>query len=429
MFGVIGFASAVVLYFTHLAACGVDLPGIRDVAGDPSWIERHAPGILTARLLFSLALALVLGAGALLFLEPPESVVLALYGLTLIAVGPNPRFLHLGLSQPRPVAIARTLGEATFVLGVLLFVREPSDIGMVPWSQFLGDLLATALMVWWLAARGFRLPLRLDWALVAPVFRRSFPLVVNILLGLAIYNSDLIFLWLFRDSRTVGFYSASYQLISFLINMSWAYSYSLLPILARSAADRDARNALYMNSVAQSFAVSLPIAVGGALVAPQLVALVFGPEYEPAALPLAILLASVPFMLFKDVGMVALIVSGREKTVMRTTAVAVAVNLGLNVLVIPRYGMAGAACTTLATEVLRAMLVGGCVLAERYPQVDFKRLLKSSAAALAMGLVLFFFPPGSLWLGLALGAAVYAAALFASGGIVLRRDTWPSLNV
>jgi O-antigen/teichoic acid export membrane protein len=406
-----------VLYFTHLAGCGVDLPGMREVADDPRRVDELGPSVLTARLAVSAVLALLLAGGALLFLPQPEAGVLALYALTLLSVGPNPRWIQLGLSRPRSVAIARTAGEATFLALVLLLVREPADIAAVPWAQFLGDALATAVLLVWLRRQGVALPLRVDWERVKPLFRRSFPLVLNILLGLLIFNSDLIFLWLFREPATVGWYTASYQLISFLINIAWAYSHTLLPALTQAARVPGERERLYASSVAQAFAVGLPVAAGGALVAPQIIALVFGAQYEPAALPLAILLGTVPFMLFKDVGTVALIVSGREGTVMRMTAAAMVLNVLLNALVIPRYGMVGAACTTLATEVFRAALAVVCVRAQGWPAVPPSRLWRSAVAASAMVAALVVMAPLSLWLALALGAATYTAALALTGGI------------
>lgn len=428
MFGVIGFGQAVVLYFAHLSACGVDLPGMRDVAKSQDSIRTLAPGIMTVRLLVSIGLMLVLAGGALLFLEMPESGVVALFSLTLLAHGPNTRFIHLGLQDPRPVAWSRTLGEALFLALVLTLVREPRDLGLVVWCQFLGDLSGSTLMVWMLKRRGVDLPLRLDWQRVAPVFKRSFPLVVNILLGLMIFNADLIFLWAFRTTETVGYYNASYQLISFLINLAWAYSFSLLPALTRADPATAERRALYATSVAQTFAVALPLAVGGAMLAPQIIALVFGAEYEPAGAPLAILVASVPFMIYKDVGMVTLIVHGREKTVMKMTAVAVVANILLNLLVIPRYGMVGAACTTLATEVLRAGLTSIAISGDGYRPVGVSRLWKSSVAAIAMGLALWFAAPTSVVSGIPIGVAAFSGALVLTGGLRWQAGQFPRLD-
>jgi len=418
LFGVISFAQAVVLYFAHLSVCGIDLPGVRDVAADRRMVERLGPGILTVRLTVCLALMALLAGGSFLFLPQPEAGVLALYALTLIGHGPNARFLLLGLERPRPVALARTAGEALFLVLILAFVRGPDDLGMVPWSQFLGDLLGAALLVWTLRWSGVDLPLRFDWERVKPIFVRSFPLVINILLGLMIFNVDLIFLWLFRSSETVGWYSAAYTLISFMINLAWAYSFSLLPPLTRAGAG--GRPGLYATSLAQTFAVTLPVFVGGASLCGPIVSLVFGDAYAPAALPLAVLLGTVPLLLFTDIGIVALIVAGRETTVMKLTAVALLVNLSLNAAVIPRFGMAGAAATTLATEILRATLLSWTVRSEGYTFVAPRRLLKPLGAAAAMGAVLILGGMQNLALAIPAGVAVYAIGLLALGALGFR---------
>jgi len=429
MFGVMMFGQAVVLYFTHLAACGVDLTGVRDVAEDESRATTLGPSILTVRLIVAFGLIALLAVGALLLLPALDGIVLALYALTLLGAGPNPKFILLGMSSPTPVAITRTLGELAYLGGVLLFVHHHTDVVFVPWAQFVGDLLAVVAMFAWLARRGVRLPLELDWPKVRPLFARSFPLVVNILLGLMIYNSDLIVLRFFKDSTTVGWYSASYQLISFLINMAWAYSYSLLPALTRASTETGERRALYHTSLAQTFAVTLPIAVGGAMLSNAIIALVFGAKFEPSGAPLAILIGSIPFMLYKDVAMVSMIVSGREKAVMRMTAIGVVINLALNFLLIPRLGMAGAALSTLATEVLRFVLAANAVRSDGFDLVPARRLLKSMVAAGAMAGALALLAPKSLPVGIALGAGVYSLVLLALGAIQMRRGRLPALRV
>ncbi|MCC7011633.1 MAG: flippase [Planctomycetes bacterium] len=429
MFGVMAFGQAVVLYFTHLAACGVDLTGIRDIAQAPERARTHAPSILTFRTLVSAGLIALLIGGALLVLPLLDAAVLALYALTLFGHGPNPKFVLMGLSRPAPVAWARTAGEVLYVALVLAFVERRHDIVYVPWAQALGDILAVLLMTLALRRAGFRLDLELDWPAVRPLFARSFPLVLNILLGLLIFNSDLIVLRFFRDTETVGWYSASYQLISFLINMAWAYSYSLLPSLAQARADTGERQALYQTSLAQSFAVGLPIAVGGGVLSSALIALVFGRDYAQSGPPLAILIASIPWMLHKDVAMVAMIVAGRERAVAAMTAIAVVFNLLANVLVIPRYGMIGAASTTLATEVLRCVLAAWFVRRDGFAWIDPRRLWKSAVAAAAMAAVLVPLLDHPVWLAIPSGAAVYALTLLAMRAVEWRRGAWPVLRV
>lgn len=420
--GAIAFASAVLLYFQNISECGVDLLGVRHVAEDVQRIRSVAPALLGARVVVASTLALVVlglgfGAGGVGLLPHVDATVLALYGLTLLPIGPNTKWVHLGLQDTRPVAVARTLGESTYLGLVVLAVHQTADITRVPLFQLCGDALAAAILFLWLRAKGYRIGIEFDWQKVKPIFARSWPLVANVLLGLTIYNSDLIFLRCFRDREAVGRYSAAYQLISFLINVAAAYSLSLLPALTRVAADRVRRNALYHDSAALMFALALPIAIGGSLIAPQIVELVYGGEFATSGPVLAVLLWTLPFTVSKEVDLIALVVGGRERTVMRMTALAVAVNLCLNLLLIPRYGMTGAAWSTLITEAARAVFAAVCARSLEYPLTGIARYWRAAFAGLALAAALYFASPQSLFVALPLGAATYAAALALVGGI------------
>lgn len=434
MLGAIAFASAVLLYFQNLSECGIDLLGVRHIAEDERRIRSAAPAILGARIAVSSALALVVLAlgfvlGQIGVLPELDATVLALYGLTLLPIGPNTKWVHLGMQDTRPVAVARVLGESTFLLLVLALVHQAAHIVRVPLFQLCGDALACTILFVWLRAKGFRIGIEFDWQKVKPIFARSWPLVANVLLGLTIYNSDLIFLRFFRDRDTVGKYAAAYQMISFLINLAAAYSLSLLPALTRVAADRERRNALYHDAAAHVFAFALPIAVGGSLVAPLIVSFVYGDQFTASGPILAILLWTLPFTVSKEVDLIALVVGGRERTVMRMTALAVAVNLALNLILIPRYGMYGAAWSTLLTEAARALFAAVCARSLTYPLTGFARYWKSLLAAVVMAAAIWFAAPTSVVVAMALGASTYVVALTALGGIRLHRGRLPVLRV
>jgi O-antigen/teichoic acid export membrane protein len=427
-FGVITFSTGVLLYFSNIVECGIDLVGVRQVAHDESGTRRLAPALIGVRLALGLLLALAIAAFTRFCLPEPEASVFSVYGVSLIVVALSTRWIHLGLERSRAVAVARTIGECVYLLLVLVAVHRFQDLVLVPLAQIAGDALACAIL--WIGLRrlGWNIAPRFSFVEAKPVLARSWPLVANVLLGLTIYNSDLIFLYVFQGSETVGLYSAAYQLISFLINMAAAYSLSLLPALTRAAATHEGRERLYRSAFAQTLAVSLPIAVGGALIAPQLIQTVFGDPYQRSGLVLTVLIGTLPFTMSKEVDLIALVVAGRESTVMRMTAAAVLVNLTLNLILIPKYGMIGAAWSTLATEAVRAVFARVCTRGAGYPSTGIVPLARAGGAALAMGAALWFTRPLALPLAIALGVAVYVAVLTLLGGIEWRRRAWPALR-
>jgi O-antigen/teichoic acid export membrane protein len=137
--------------------------------------------------------------------------------------------------------------------------------------------------------------------------------------------------------------------------------------------------------------------------------------------------------------MVALIVAGRENVVLRMTTIAVLFNLVGNLIVVPHFGMVGAASTTLATEVLRALLAAAYARESGFTLLPARRMWKSALATALMAGVLLVYshavPSAShgalaaVAAPLAVGVVGYTLALSASGGIEWRRGRAPALRV
>lgn len=403
--------------------------GVQLVADDPSRIEEDGRSLLAARTVVAGVLAGALAVVGLTVIPSPEGPVFAAYGLTLLATAFNTKWVHLGLEKTGVVAVGRTAGEATLLVLVLLTVHGPSDLIQVPAAQVAGDSLTALILFLWLRRRGYRLPGPIDWSAARALASRAAPLVAGSLLSLLVYNADLIFLRFLRGIEAVGLYAAAYAIISFLANMSVAYGSSLLPTLSRLAEEPAAQEELYQTATAQTFAVALPIAVGGVLVAPGLIAVVFGPEYSASVLPLQILFATVLVSVFRSVGAAGLLAHGREDLILRMNGIATAANLCLNAALIPFYGMAGAAVATVITELCRATLARLYAAGEGHAPLVARRLWKPALAAVVMAGALLVGGWRAPWISIPAGAAAYALGLAVTGGLSLGRSRLPILDV
>lgn len=433
-YGVVALAMAVTLYLAQLAHFGIDTLGIREIAEDRSKVEDLVPALLLFRVAYIAVVVVLVGGGALLFLPYPDGPILAAYCLTLFPHAVSSKWVHLGLESAVPVGLARISGEVLMLVIVLILVRGAGDLWAVPTAQVSGDFLAAVFLLVVLKRRGFSLPVRWSPNAVKPVFRRAWPIVGHSLLGLLIYNSDLIFLRIFKSSEEVGFYAAGYTLISFLINLGVSYGTSLLPTLTRMGRGTNEEQSLYQTAHAQVFAASLPVALGGALVSTALVTQVFGADFAPSGIALAILIWSVPVSLFRNVAVAGLVVRERQDQMLKTTIWSAALNIILNLLLIPDYGIAGAAYATLATEILRTTLALVYARAEGFRFTPPQRHWRSVLAGAVMVGVLYLVRPYGLWEGIlvwpgiALGAVTYAVGLALVGGIKLGGGK-PSLDV
>ncbi len=428
-YGPVALAAGITLYLAQFVDFGIEAIGIRDIAEDPGRTESLAPAILGQRLFLASVVAVLNAVVALSLLPAPEGPVLATYGLVLFPIALSTRWIHVGHENARPVAVARVAGEVLMLLMVLALVREASDLVQVPLSQFAGDMLAAVLLLSWLKVRGFRVGVRWNPRLVIGIFRRAWPLVAHALLGLLIYNSDLIFIRGFEDRSAVGYYAVAYTLISFLLNLGVVYMNSLLPTLTRLGAGSDAEKRFVKASYALVFAAGLPTAIGGSILAGQIIETVFGASYAPAVAALQILIWSIPVSLFRNVAIAALIARDRPDRVLSTTTGSAVLNILLNVSLIPLLGITGAAWATVATEAMRTTLAIRYARDEGLDGLPVSRLWKPVIAGLALGSALLLIQPQNVWLGVALGAAVYLGVLLAVRGIVLRRGELPGIRL
>ncbi|RMD81867.1 MAG: hypothetical protein D6815_10655 [Candidatus Dadabacteria bacterium] len=428
-YGVIALAAGVNLYLAKIADFGIEAAGVREVAGAPQSIGRMAPAVLGLRLLIAAVVAAVAGFTCHEFLPRPDGTVLALYCLTLLPIAASTKWIHIGLERARTVAAARVAGE-TLVLGLVVsLVGGAGDLTRVPLLQLTGECLVSAALIFALLRRGYGAGLRWRPREAWPLFARGFPLVVQMLLGLLIFNSDLIFLRALWNSTTVGYYAAAYALIAFTANIGIAFGTSLLPSFTRAGAGTAEESSLWRTAIAQVVAVTLPLAAGACMVSGGVIELGFGPAYAPSAAILAILAWSIPVSILRNVPWFALVARGRGHRLIMLTAWGVLLNLVLNSLLVAPLGATGAAAATVATETFCFVSMARVARSEGFPGLPWRRLWRPVVATGAMVPVIGIAGGSGVVVTVMLGAAVYASVLAVIGGLGFGPNGMPGLKV
>ncbi len=159
------------------------------------------------------------------------------------------------------------------------------------------------------------------------------------------YRFDILMLKKMSTLEQVGFYSLATQ----IAEQVWHISYAIETIImSRSANTSD--NEFVNKTVASIFRVSLLIGIVGCFilffVSPFLIPLIFGREYEQsvpliqAILPGILLLVAFRILNSRLIGM------GKPQNAIWTFLPALLLNIGLNLLWIPKYGALGSAWAT-----------------------------------------------------------------------------------
>jgi O-antigen/teichoic acid export membrane protein len=189
--------------------------------------------------------------------------------------------------------------------------------------------------------------------------RATFPLALIASLQLINSYTDILMLGLLRSEAETGIYRIVVQMTNLIIFGLSAINLLLHPYFSRFYAQSDHKKLQQL--VTTSARVILLIAIPFVLVfifkGEQLLSFLFGEEYSAGYDALLILsIGQLANVGFGSVGAL-LNMTGHEKDTMRGMIIAALVNFFLNIILIPRYGMNGAALATAISFIIwNAML-------------------------------------------------------------------------
>ena len=155
---------------------------------------------------------------------------------------------------------------------------------------------------------------------------------------------DLLLLSHLRDATEVGIYGAASRAVTIGTFALQAIRLAIAPQISRLLArgDRAEAQTVYQTATWWLIVVSWPLFLSLAVFGPALLG-VFGPGFDEGATALAILSMAMLVNLGTGNVTVVLLMGGKSSWNLLNTAVALALNVGLNLILIPRFGMEGAA--------------------------------------------------------------------------------------
>ncbi|MCS6802947.1 MAG: flippase [Chloroflexota bacterium] len=417
-FGLIGFATALATYFVLAVDLGLDFLATREIARQPALAGAYARRLIALRLaaavlatLAYLALALTLPA------EGDATLTVALYGLLFLPYALTPKGVLLGLERRRPWAAAQVAGQILFGLGCLAFVRGPTDAWRVPAAQAVADM-AQAAVVLLVLLPVVRAGGEIGQAMIATV-RQALPFAWAQGMRILSYNFDVLLIYFVLGDAANGAYLAAYKIVLLFLGFGALYSMTLLPAIARHYPnDVAALPRFVATSLALTGGVVLPVAVGVAFLAEPALLLTAGPGYEAGVLPLRILMATVAITVLGGAFRNVLIGCNRQRDDLALVTAAALLNVGLNLVAIPRFGLAGAAVVTVCSELV--VLVGGWLRVRRLvgPPPVARALAPAVVATAVMALALAALLAAVPWPAAAAAAGLIYLGVFALlGGV------------
>lgn len=344
-----------------LADLGIPLLLAREVAKQPELADELGGRLLFLRLLSAVGI-LALAALVVPFLpyetEVKQGLLLATAGVLLgtVSLFPVPFFqVHLRLELAALAEVFTRAVTLALVAGVVLL-----DLGFLPLVATIGLGWACTLVLTFALSRRFwrvnvRPGLREAWRLG----RAALPIGLVAVLGLLHFKVDALLLSFLKPAADVGIYTLAFSVFEQALVLPGLFMASVFPILTRVVHARDAIASGDVVDKSFRFLVALGLVVSAVLfaLAEPAIGLLTEDGFAESVWTLRILsFAVVP--LFATAIFSSLLVSVADlRYVGVVSLVGIAVNVALNLAVIPAYSYDGAAATTIASETLGLALI------------------------------------------------------------------------
>lgn len=202
---------------------------------------------------------------------------------------------------------------------------------------------------------------------VRELVRFSAPLVVAGILGQLLTRTDTIMLGALSDSYQVGMYNAARPLAGGILIVLSAFGFLYLPMMSRLDADakRERMDRIYKTTTKWIFIITFPAFLTFVFFPADVLRVFFGPEYTAGAPALVVL--SMGFFVNAVLGRnrETLSALGLTTYLLGSNALAFTTNVVANFLLIPAYGLVGAAMASAASFLVMNLVVSA-VLATRF---------------------------------------------------------------
>jgi len=350
-FGELNYLFAFYYFFLAATDMGTGQIVVREASQD----RERAGDLIGATLLLKLSAALVAVAVAWIVISVVDfspRLRDGLFAFALILPLTALQFpiliFQVTLRASTAAAIAITIRVAGLVL-VLLVVALDGGLRSIVAAIVATEALC-ATLIWIVARRFVHLRVRADFALWKRVLRSSAALGASGLFVAVINRIDFVMLERMTDLRQVGIYAAAYKVTTMLESLPLIVMGSVFPLMSGYASTDPARlRRIHRQAALGLAAIGVPLGLIVTVAAPLIVRVLFGPAFAETAPTLAVLVWATVFLYVAVTGGNLLISTGRERANLWICASGAALNVALNVVLIPRFGPLGAAFATSAT--------------------------------------------------------------------------------
>lgn len=351
-FGQLNFVIALVSVFTVFSAMGLKGIVVRDLLNSP---QEYKPILGTSFFLkFSAALlAYILLIITIFIIKPDDTLsktLVAILGLSMLFK--SSEVVSFWFESQVHSKYVVWVESAVFILIAIVKVVmlwQQADLVLFIWIILLESVIVSvALLILYARVEINPYKWEVNKERASTLIKDCWPLIISSAAWIIYTRIDQIMIGEMLNDQAVGYYSAAIRLSEMVNIIPMIIAFSIIPALTPL---RKTNPELYNHRFQMTYDVVVGIMMFGAVITMFLsgwiIHILFGDEYSASSTVLNIHIWSAIFIAMATVSGKYLINEGLQKVTMQRHLLGVIINIPLNYVVIPLYGIEGAACASL----------------------------------------------------------------------------------
>ncbi|GEM_PF-483646 len=356
--GAINLAQSMSTYLLLLIVTGLDAYGIKELAKNRDKMRTLVNTLFSAKFFLSILAYLVLFIIVLLINKEFEvKVVILIFGFTIFAQVNYLNWVFMGLEKMEIVAIRLAITSSLNLIGILLLVHSPADTWLAALIIASSQLINALWMIIYYIKKYNKIEIRInigDWLYH---IKKAMPIGFSFLITAFYNNIGIILVGLMLTTGYLyqtGILGTALKALIISMSPLMIFQQAFYPQLSRSNSIEERSN-LLKNYTKITFLTGSLLAGIIFFYSDALIVFAFGQAFVESAALLKILAPALLLMYINVSFSIPLIAWGYEKKVLYTVLTAGIVNLILNLIFIPEYGMYAVAYISLLTEFIVAV--------------------------------------------------------------------------
>lgn len=291
------------------------------------------------------------------FITPEKDIqkiilILAFFLLTNNFIGAFYSFFHARQKMEYEAWLEILQALLLFSFGFFVLFKLPS-VENLSYAYFASSLFALISVLIFFHYKIFALRIKWNFSVWKKFLNMSWPLALIGLSGLVYGYVDSIMMGYWNMLAETGWYNAAQRVVTAALLPMGFVAASFYPALSKFSKESEEKFQKTWNYLLEvMIMLALPLVVGGIFLAPRIIYSLYPSGFNPSVLAFQILILTAGIIFLYRPFYDAMIILNQQAKTFWITIAGAATNVVLNLILIPRYSLYGAAVATVITNFL-----------------------------------------------------------------------------